>query len=123
MVTLTHGHTESVTTGSGLRLKAVELKKQVHADTPRAQDNRALSPAGRGEGQRKCKRALEKKNQGRLLTAERARMDCPEWVRCEQCREDLWQALSAAYQVPIHVFLVELRFAQISPPSLGSVND
>ena len=60
-----------MTISAALRGKSMELNRQVHTDTLRAQNNKALNPALNGEGQRKCKRNLDK-DQGRLLMAERA---------------------------------------------------
>lgn len=61
-----------VTKGPTFRGKSVELKRQVHPDICRAQNNKALSPALRGEQQRKGKSKWEKKDQGRLPRAVRA---------------------------------------------------
>lgn len=60
-----------MTISAALRGKSMELNRQVRTDTLRAQNNKTLNPAINGEGQRKCKRNLDK-DKGRLLMAERA---------------------------------------------------
>lgn len=60
-----------MTVGAALGGESVESNRQVWTDSPGTRNNKAFNLVLNGEEQRRCKRNLDKEDQGRLFNSRR----------------------------------------------------